>query len=88
MKRYVKAEHNPYPTVVFNVTGWKSSGQQTAKLHKSFDTFEDACKFARSKFDYYRIDVSKSTQYDGDEYPSTARICQFKYGEEQNRSFV
>ena len=88
MKRYIRAGHNPYPTVLFDVVGWKSSGQDTADLHKTFDNFTDARKFAESKYDYYRIDINKSSQYDGDRFPTTSRISQYKNGHEQNRSFL
>lgn len=88
MKRYIRSEHNPYPTVTFDVIGWKSSGQANANLHKSFTTLSDAQKFAKANSDYYRIDIDKSSQYDGDRFPSTCRIAQYKYGSEQSRDFV
>ena len=88
MKRYIRAEHNPYPTTTFNVVGWKSSGQETPDLDKSFPEFSDALKFAQRKWEYYRIDINKETKYDDEKFPSSVRVCQFKYGKEQNRSFV
>lgn len=88
MKRYIRSEHNPYPTVTFDVIGWKSSGQDNANLNKSFTALSEARKFAEANSDYYRIDIDKSSQYDGDRFPSTSRIAQYKYGNEQSRDFV
>lgn len=88
MKRYIRLSHNPYPTTSFEVIGWKSPASQEAELHESgFTSYSDAEKYARSKWDYYRIDVEKVTQYDN-EMPSNVRISQFKNGKEQSRSFV
>ena len=88
MKRYIKSSHNPYPTITYEVIGWKSSNSENAELHKSdFTSYGDAEKFARSKWDYYRIDLNKITQYD-DEMPTSVRLTQFKNGHESARSFV
>ena len=81
MKRYIKSNHNPYPTTTFTVLGWVP-GDDMASLNKQFDNWSDALNFAEKQKSFYRrIDINKIVQYD-DEIRNHITVAQYKNGRE------